>query len=29
MALRRSTHRYIIWGLAGYLGYHFLVAHKR
>ncbi len=31
MAVRRSTQRYVIWGLAGYLAYHFYShpAHRK
>lgn len=27
MAIRRSTQRYLLWGLGGYLAYHFYAAH--
>ncbi len=29
MAIRRSTQRYLIWGLGGYLAYHYLTTHRK
>lgn len=28
MAIRRSTQRYLLFGVSGYLAYHFLIAHS-
>jgi len=28
MAMRKSNQRYLLWGLGGYLAYHFLTKHR-